>query len=213
MSDQFIKLSELDLDFFDDWRFMLVVFGLACLVYIFPALICFLIDSIDGIKTDRVYTAFSFESKESIVFIITYKNIFGYLNSDKMCIHLDEYCISEDTMNILHQRIQDPLATLYNKSLLGKRAKEAYVMLKEDLQSLMDEVKKSLQECTNPQMEKMLIDRLPVVEANINYMTKKLDVAIQIDEDEKTIKQNLDAEGYTPFLKTEMVNKLNDIDN
>lgn len=161
--------------------------------------------------TEGEITDEEFEYKETITFAFIKRNKLGRFKVYKKEIQLSKYKLSDDTKRILKHRIQEPLITLYDKAIGSKRAKQAYSILKGDLESLMGEIRMALDTCQNDKMEQIIISRLPIIEATIDHMLKTIEIEVQMDKDEAEIKETLEAEDYKPFQKTEMENKLNDI--
>lgn len=116
--------------------------------------------------------------------------------------------LSKSTIQILRDKIETPLKSLYETASRSKRAKEEYRKCSVYITTLAEDLNKAISQCENDLMEKKLIEKLYIIENTIEIVKEKVNAAIQTDRDEERYLKELKVESFEPFTTTECINQL-----
>ena len=116
--------------------------------------------------------------------------------------------LSKSTIQILRNKIETPLKSLYETASKSKRAKEEYSKCSVYITTLAEDLNKAISQCENDLMEKKLIEKLYIIENTIEIVKDKVNAAIQTDRDEERYLKELKVESFEPFTTTECINQL-----
>lgn len=91
---------------------------------------------------------------------------------------LKGYKGSTHLYNGIQTKIQHPLFKLYQETLSSEYAQDVYIAYDTYVDSLMEDVKKSLMEIGNLDMEYSFIARLPLIEEKIQLLKEAIEVQV-----------------------------------
>lgn len=140
-----------------------------------------------------------------------------------------KYHIGSLTSGIIRNHIKQPLMDMYKRMRESEVVLEVYLNHQGDFKTIMDDLRTAINECSSPEAEHILIDRIMnVVDFTFRHIQEKIAEAI-CDEQERlfwiacyeedleeemakieTENRKKNIENYNPFKNTEMVNAIND---